>query len=212
MQTRVSFLSGGERNRLLLARLFTKPANVLVLDEPTNDLDAETLELLEELLANFSGTLLIVSHDRAFLNNVATSTFVFEGNGVIREFDGGYDDWLRQKSDTNQQAAATAKAEQKYQASGSAESSTDNSSPTNSKPASKPRRLSFKEQRELETLPKRIEEIENRQKELHALMADPSFYQKSREEIAAATDELEQLEEELLEKFDRWESLESHTA
>ena len=212
VQTRVSFLSGGERNRLLLARLFTKPANVLVLDEPTNDLDAETLELLEELLANFSGTLLIVSHDRAFLNNVATSTFVFEGNGVIREFDGGYDDWLRQKSDTNQQAAATAKAEQKYQASGSAESSTDNSSPTNSKPASKPRRLSFKEQRELETLPKRIEEIENRQKELHALMADPSFYQKSREEIAAATDELEQLEEELLEKFDRWESLESHTA
>ena len=212
VQTRVSFLSGGERNRLLLARLFTKPANVLVLDEPTNDLDAETLELLEELLANFSGTLLIVSHDRAFLNNVATSTFVFEGNGVIREFDGGYDDWLRQKSDTNQQAAATAKAEQKYQASGSAESSTDNSSPTNSKPASKPRRLSFKEQRELETLPKRIEEIENRQKELHALMADPSFYQKSREEIAAATDELEQLEEELLEKLDRWESLESHTA
>ena len=212
VQTRVSFLSGGERNRLLLARLFTKPANVMVLDEPTNDLDAETLELLEELLANFSGTLLIVSHDRAFLNNVATSTFVFEGNGVIREFDGGYDDWLRQKSDTNQQAAATAKAEQKYQASGSAESSTDNSSPTNSKPASKPRRLSFKEQRELETLPKRIEEIENRQKELHALMADPSFYQKSREEIAAATDELEQLEEELLEKFDRLESLESHTA
>lgn len=115
VQTRVSFLSGGERNRLLLARLFTKPANILVLDEPTNDLDAETLELLEELLAQFSGTLLLVSHDRAFLNNVATSTFVFEGDGVIREFDGGYDDWLRQKSDSNYQAAALAKAEKKYQ-------------------------------------------------------------------------------------------------
>tara|TARA_R110002072_G_scaffold233795_2_gene391419 strand:+ start:14212 stop:16155 length:1944 start_codon:yes stop_codon:yes gene_type:complete len=212
VQTRVSFLSGGERNRLLLARLFTKPANVLVLDEPTNDLDAETLELLEELLANFSGTLLLVSHDRAFLNNVATSTFVFEGDGVIREFDGGYDDWLRQKSATSEQAAATAKAEQKYQASGSAESSTNDAPPSDSRPAGKPRRLSFKEQRELETLPKRIEEIENRQKELHALMADPNFYQKPREEIAAATDELDQLEEELLEKFDRWESLESPSA
>ena len=212
VQTRVSFLSGGERNRLLLARLFTKPANVLVLDEPTNDLDAETLELLEELLAQFSGTLLLVSHDRAFLNNVATSTFVFEGDGVIREFDGGYDDWLRQKSDTNQQAAATAKAEQKYQASGSDDASTSDTSSSDSRSASKPRKLSFKEQRELETLPKQIEEIENRQKELHALMADPSFYQKPREEIATATDELEQLEEELLKKFDRWESLEAQTA
>jgi len=212
VQTRVSFLSGGERNRLLLARLFTKPANVLVLDEPTNDLDAETLELLEELLAQFSGTLLLVSHDRAFLNNVATSTFVFEGDGVIREFDGGYDDWLRQKSATNEQAAAIAKAEQKYQASSSDETATTDTSSSDSRAARKPRKLSFKEQRELQTLPKRIEEIENRQKELHALMADPSFYQKPREEIAAATDELEQLEEELLEKFDRWESLESPTA
>jgi ATP-binding cassette subfamily F protein uup len=213
VQTRVSFLSGGERNRLLLARLFTKPANVLVLDEPTNDLDAETLELLEELLAQFSGTLLLVSHDRAFLNNVATSTFVFEGDGLIREFDGGYDDWLRQKAETNEQAASVAKAERKYQASGSVGTSTaDSSSSPSSNPANKPRKLSFKDQRELETLPKRIEKIETRQKELHALMADPSFYQKPHEEIASATDELEQLEEELLEKFDRWESLESSTS
>jgi ABC transport system ATP-binding/permease protein len=213
VQTRVSFLSGGERNRLLLARLFTKPANVLVLDEPTNDLDAETLELLEELLSQFSGTLLIVSHDRAFLNNVATSTFVFEGDGVVREFDGGYDDWLRQKSDNNEQAAAQAKAEQKYQASGSVTASdTDSSSPSAVRSTAKARKLSFKEQRELEILPKRIEEIEIRQKELHALMADPSFYQKPREEVSAATEELEQLEEELLEKFERWESLESQTA
>lgn len=213
VQTRVSFLSGGERNRLLLARLFTKPANILVLDEPTNDLDAETLELLEELLAQFSGTLLLVSHDRAFLNNVATSTFVFEGDGVIREFDGGYDDWLRQKSDSNDQAAALAKSEKKYQESGSrAVPASDNSPPSTPKSTAKPRKLNFKEQRELETLPKRIEEIENRQQELHALMGDPSFYQKPREEIAVATEELEQLEEELMEKFDRWESLESQTA
>ena len=213
VQTRVSFLSGGERNRLLLARLFTKPANILVLDEPTNDLDAETLELLEELLSQFSGTLLLVSHDRAFLNNVATSTFVFEGDGVIREFDGGYDDWLRQKSDSNDQAAALAKSEKKYQESGSrAVPASGNSPPLTLKSTVKPRKLSFKEQRELETLPKQIEEIENRQQELHALMADPSFYQKPREEIAAATEELEHLEEELMEKFDRWESLESHTA
>ncbi len=213
VQTRVSFLSGGERNRLLLARLFTKPANILVLDEPTNDLDAETLELLEELLAQFSGTLLLVSHDRAFLNNVATSTFVFEGDGVIREFDGGYDDWLRQKSDSNYQAAALAKAEKKYQESGSRTvPASDNSPPSTPNSTAKPRKLSFKEQRELETLPRRIEEIENRQQKLHALMADPSFYQKPREDIAAATEELEQLEEELMEKFDRWESLESQTS
>ena len=213
VQTRVSFLSGGERNRLLLARLFTKPANVLVLDEPTNDLDAETLELLEELLSQFSGTLLIVSHDRAFLNNVATSTFVFEGDGVVREFDGGYDDWLRQKSDDNEQAAAQAKAERKYQASGSVTASDTDSSPSSAASSTvKARKLSFKEQRELEILPKRIEEIEIRQKELHALMADPSFYQKPREEVSAATEELEQLEEELLKKFERWESLESQTA
>ena len=213
VQTRVSFLSGGERNRLLLARLFTKPANILVLDEPTNDLDAETLELLEELLSQFSGTLLLVSHDRAFLNNVATSTFVFEGDGVIREFDGGYDDWLRQKSDSNYQAAALAKSEKKYQESGSRTvPASDNSPHSTPNSTAKPRKLSFKEQRELETLPRRIEEIENRQQKLHALMADPSFYQKPREDIAAATEELEQLEEELMEKFDRWESLESQTA
>jgi len=213
VQTRVSFLSGGERNRLLLARLFTKPANILVLDEPTNDLDAETLELLEELLSQFSGTLLLVSHDRAFLNNVATSTFVFEGNGIIREFDGGYDDWLRQKSENNEQAAAQGKSEQKYQESGSVTApAADNSPSSASKSTGKPRKLSFKEQRELETLPRRIEEIETRQKELHALMADPSYYQKPREELTAVADELEQLEEELMEKFDRWESLESATA
>lgn len=209
VQTRVSFLSGGERNRLLLARLFTKPANVLVLDEPTNDLDAETLELLEELLSQFSGTLLLVSHDRAFLNNVATSTLVFEGDGVIREFDGGYDDWLRQRSETGSPPSdSLQKTQAKSPPDSNPEARATAGSP-NKASAVKPRKLSFKEQRELEALPVRIEEIESRQKELHALMADPSFYQKPREEIAAATQELEQLEEELMEKFERWESLES---
>jgi ABC transport system ATP-binding/permease protein len=205
VQTRVSFLSGGERNRLLLARLFTKPANVLVLDEPTNDLDAETLELLEELLAQFSGTLLLVSHDRAFLNNVATSTFVFEGDGVVREFDGGYDDWLRQKSENLEIAAAEAKA-------ASAQAANTSSTTPPGQPAVRTRKLSFKEQRELESLPKRIEELETRQKELHVRMADPSFYQKSREEIAEATAQLEKLEQELLKTFDYWERLEAQTA
>lgn len=205
VQTRVSFLSGGERNRLLLARLFTKPANVLVLDEPTNDLDAETLELLEELLAQFSGTLLLVSHDRAFLNNVATSTLVFEGDGIVREFDGGYDDWVRQKTATIEASAAQAREVSRQ--------ATDNSpAGQTSQPPAKAKKLSFKEQRELEALPKRIEELEAQQKDLHARMADPSFYQRSREEIAEATALLEQLDEELMEAFDRWEKLESHSA
>lgn len=203
VQTRVGFLSGGERNRLLLARLFTKPANVLVLDEPTNDLDMETLELLEELLTEFSGTLLLVSHDREFLNNVATSTLVFEGEGVIREFDGGYDDWFRTKTDAEERQAAEAATKQKD--SQRAEASSGPRKVT----GAKPRKLSFKEQRELESLPQRIEELETRQQELHDRMADPAFYQSAGEEIAQAKSELEQLEEELLEAFDRWEALES---
>jgi ATP-binding cassette subfamily F protein uup len=202
VQTRVSFLSGGERNRLLLARLFTKPANVLVLDEPTNDLDAETLELLEELLAQFSGTLLIVSHDRAFLNNVATSTFVFEGDGIVREFDGGYDDWQRQKTAALELAASESKAASKPSAGKS-------TSPPQNQATPGTRKLSFKKQRELEAFPKRIEELENLQQELHAQMADPTFYQKSREEIAEATAQLEQLKHDLSEAFDRWALLES---
>jgi ATP-binding cassette subfamily F protein uup len=202
VQTPVSFLSGGERNRLLLARLFTKPANVLVLDEPTNDLDAETLELLEELLAQFSGTLLIVSHDRAFLNNVATSTFVFEGDGIVREFDGGYDDWQRQKTAALELAASESKAASKPSAGKS-------TSPPQNQATPGTRKLSFKKQRELEAFPKRIEELENLQQELHAQMADPTFYQKSREEIAEATAQLEQLKHDLSEAFDRWALLES---
>ncbi len=188
----VKYLSGGERNRLLLARLFTKPANVLVMDEPTNDLDAETLELLEERLLEYSGTLLLVSHDREFLNNVVTGTLVFEGDGLVKEYAGGYDDWLVQRT-----LPEPAKEE---------------------KPAAKPkpprkkpetvRRLTYKEKQELETLPARIESLETQLDQLHQTMADPAFYQQEGSAIAKAKAELQAVEDELAEVFERWEMLE----
>lgn len=155
----VRILSGGERNRLLLAKLFTKPSNVLVLDEPTNDLDAETLELLEELLLDYSGTLLLVSHDREFLNNVVTSTLVFEGQGQVSEYVGGYDDWLRQhKPDSPMKIKKAAPKQEKPKV-----------------PPGRPHKLGFKEQRELEHLPLHIEKMEAEQQELYEIMADPGF-------------------------------------
>ncbi len=187
----VRILSGGERNRLLLAKLFTKPANLLVMDEPTNDLDTETLELLEELLLSYPGTLLLVSHDRAFLNNVVTSTLVMEGEGRVGEYAGGYDDWLLQRKPD----APAAKTEK----------------PKQEKPRPQRERrqgLSFREQRELEELPQRIESLEEEQKELYASMSDPSFYQKEGAEIARAKVRLESLEAELEEAYRRWEALE----
>jgi len=191
-RTPVKALSGGERNRLLLARLFTKPANLLVMDEPTNDLDVETLELLEELLLNYKGTLLLVSHDRAFINNVITSTLVFEGDGVINEYVGGYDDWLRQKSDTKP-AAATKKA--KAQAS---------SAPK----AEQKKKLSYKDQRELDALPKTIEKLENEQSELMTKLGDPDFYQQQGDAITTANERLAEIEAELATCYQRWEALE----
>lgn len=195
--TRVSFLSGGERNRLLLAKLLTRPANILVLDEPTNDLDAETLELLEETLQNYSGTILLVSHDRAFLNNVVSSTIVFEGDGVISEHDGGYDDWLRVK-----QGRARGKAE-----------STQTASPTASAPnVAKPerrRKLSYKDQQELDSLPEKIGALESRQAELNASMADPEFYKMEGSEIASIQKEAEKVGKDLENCFIRWEELEA---
>ena len=186
------YLSGGERNRLLLAKLFTKPSNVLVLDEPTNDLDAETLELLEELLMEYPGTLLIVSHDRAFLNNVVTSTLVFEGEGQVKDYAGGYDDWVRQKQTTVAQLqAATAKPE-----------------PARPK-TERAKKLSFKDQRELETLPQLIEQLETEQTDLHAKMADPAFYQQGGAEIARMTNDLETIHQRLQTAYARWEELES---
>ncbi len=193
-------LSGGERNRLLLARLFSKPSNVLVLDEPTNDLDAETLELLESLIVEYPGTVLLVSHDRAFLNEVATHTLVFEGDGAVKEYAGGYDDWINQK-----QAGETARREE--QAAVAAASKTDQSAAT--KPAARPRKLSFKEQRELEQLPKQIDALEVEQRALHEAMAEPSFYQQDGAAIAKARQRLEVIEQELAVTFDRWQSLEA---
>lgn len=217
----VRYLSGGERNRLLLARLFTRPSNVLVLDEPTNDLDAETLELLEELLADYPGTLLLVSHDREFLNNVVTSVLVFEagaegGNGqtanpvppgtnsaastaerpstvfTIKEYAGGYDDWQRQKSVAPLSAPPpTVRPE------------------SSRPPRDRPRRLSYKEQRELESLPAQIEALECEQAQLQEKFAEPGFYQQPGPEIAKLTHRLQALQQELQVAYARWESLEA---
>ncbi|HYW80404.1 MAG TPA: ATP-binding cassette domain-containing protein, partial [Thermoguttaceae bacterium] len=190
----VKYLSGGERNRLLLARLFTKPANVLVMDEPTNDLDAETLELLEERLLEYSGTLLLVSHDREFLNNVVTGTLVFEGNGLVKEYAGGYDDWLAQRTTPEPAKAEKPAAKPKPK-------------PPRKKPETA-RRLTYKEKLELETLPARIESLETRLDELHQTMADPKFYQQEGAVIADAKAKLQAVEAELAEVYERWESLE----
>jgi len=190
----VRYLSGGERNRLLLARMFTKPSNLLVLDEPTNDLDAETLELLEEMLVDYPGTLLVVSHDRAFLNNVVTSTLVFEGDGQVKDYAGGYDDWLRQKSvETAPPARSLAKSEP---------------APTLVPKIEKPKKLSFKEQKELDALPKLIETLETEQAGLQQRLADPTFYQTAANEIRQVTSRLEVIAQELQKAFERWEILE----
>ncbi len=190
-RTLVRYLSGGERNRLMLAKLLTKPSNMLVLDEPTNDLDAETLELLEDLLIEYPGTVLLVSHDREFLNNVVSSTLVFEGDGLVKDYDGGYDDWQRQRT-VSQTPAAFPETLMRPSKSGSA-----------------PRKLTFKEQRELESLPARIDQLETEQAALHVTMSAPSFYQQPKSDIAATSAKLEALERELAEVFARWESLEA---
>ncbi len=199
IQKPVKVLSGGERNRLLLARLFAQPSNLLVLDEPTNDLDAETLELLEELLVEYQGTLLLISHDRSFLNAVVTRSIVFE-QGEINEYAGGYDDWLIQRPKPPQNTAkdkpAPAVEREKKPATTSA---TDN----------KPRKLSYKDQRELEQLPQRIEQLEQDITQLHAKMAQPDFYQQDKNQITLAQDELTRLEQELEHAFELWEILES---
>ncbi len=190
----VASLSGGERNRLLLAKLFLKPANVLVMDEPTNDLDVETLELLEERLYDFSGTLLLVSHDRAFLDNVVTSTLVFEGDGRIGEYVGGYEDWLRQRKEpeTVEKKPTTA-----AKPSGSRREKSDS------------RKLSYRDKRELDALPQRIEALENQIDAIQGEMAKPEFYQADGERIAEARARLEAMENELTDAYARWESLES---
>jgi ATP-binding cassette subfamily F protein uup len=192
----IGMLSGGERNRLLLARLFARPNNLLVLDEPTNDLDAETLDLLEELVADYPGTLLLVSHDRAFLDNVVTSTLVFEGGGRVEEYVGGYSDWLRQRKPAAAPAAATVAA---------APQPAKNS-------AAKPKRLSYNEQRELALLPEKIENLEAEQTQLHNLVNDPQTFQRDKDRAAAALHRLQALTVELEAAYARWDALESFAA
>ena len=193
-RTEVKFLSGGERNRILLAKLFSKPANVIVMDEPTNDLDAETLELLESKLVDFDGTVLIVSHDREFLNNVVSSSIVFE-NGTLKEYVGGYDDWVRQSKSAETKDGAPSKKKR-----------IDSTKPADS---SKPRRLSYKEKRELESLPEKIEFLESQIATLHTQMGDPEFYKSDKAEIAKVQKDAADFQAELERKFERWEELES---
>ena len=190
--TRVSLLSGGERNRLMLARLFTRPSNLMVLDEPTNDLDIETLDLVEELLMEYSGTLLLISHDRAFINNVVTGTIVFEGAGVVNEYVGGYDDWLRQRPREQKPAKIAAVKKQRVQARA---------------PRTKPK-MKFRDERELESLPRTIELLEKEQKNLYQAMADPGLYKKEKSEILAVNERHEAVSKRLIETYARWEELE----
>lgn len=201
----VGILSGGEKNRLLLARLFTRPCNVLVMDEPTNDLDVETLELLEELLLNFSGTLLLVSHDRSFLNNVVTSTLVFEDQGRVVEYAGGYDDWLRQRAvPSGEERARGGEDKRSASAKGSAKA------PGKQKGNGDSNGLSFTEIHELKKLPARLEELEKEQGRLLGQMSEPKFYQRPAAETKALQERLSELEQKLAEGYKRWEELEEH--
>ncbi len=193
-KTPVSHLSGGERSRLLLARLFTKASNFLVLDEPTNDLDAETLELLEELLVNFQGTLLLICHDRTFLNNVVTGTFVFSENGRIEEYIGGYDDWLEQRPVEMPQPKTAAKSDKKKLL-------------KEARKATQKRKLSFSEKRELDALPAKIEALEEEQENLSAKMAESDFYRNA-DDVKQAGQRLTEIENELTRTYERWELLE----
>jgi ATP-binding cassette subfamily F protein uup len=202
-RTPVKALSGGERARLLLAKLFSKPANLLVLDEPTNDLDVETLELLEEVLLTFKGTVLMVSHDRAFLDNVVTSTLVFEGNGQVREYVGGYQDWLRQGGSPRLLGVSESK---------SGKPQIEKAAPA--APVSEPsaeqaprKKLSYKLQRELEALPGQIEALEQQLAALQTQIADPVFYQRPVEETGAALAQLEQLQQQMDALVERWAEL-----
>ena len=197
----VKALSGGERNRLLLAKIFTQSANMMVLDEPTNDLDVDTLELLEELLSEYEGTLLLVSHDRTFLDNVVTSTLVFEGDGKFSEYAGGYEDWERyQRQIPDVPSEATKPSNGRAAA-----------APTEVKRGDKPRKLSYKEQRELEALPSKIEALEHEQSELHARMGDANFYRQGSGKITATLERMETVKVELEACYERWQELESLT-
>ena len=196
----ITRLSGGERNRLLLAKLFAQPSNLLVMDEPTNDLDVETLELLEELLGDYAGTLLLVSHDRDFLDNVVTSTMVMEGDGVVGEYVGGYSDWQRQAARAAAVAAAAPVVAAKPTATAAA---------TPAEPAAAKRKLSYKDARELEQLPLKIETLEKDVEGLTAAMNDPAFYQRSAADMAAHNAKLAKVQADLDAAYARWEELDA---
>ena len=204
-RSQIKFLSGGERNRVLLAKLFAKPANVIVLDEPTNDLDTETLELLEARLVEFPGTVLLVSHDREFLNNVVTSTIVFERGG-IKEYVGGYDDWLRQRSASTTQSSPL---ERRVAAVGLPSNALGDQSSNESKSdtRSRKRRLSFKERQELSVLPATIENFEREIQSIHDEMSQARFYQQPGELIAQRQSHLKLLEQQLTDAYHRWDEL-----
>ncbi len=197
----VRSLSGGERNRLLLARLFARPANVLVLDEPTNDLDIDTLELLEDLLQNYDGTVFLVSHDRTFLDNVVTSTIAFEGDGQWREYEGGVQDWLTQsrRSQAIREAAVRPSAR--------AAAAPPPAPPAPAPAVSAKKKLSYKDQRELEALPGRIDALESEQRAIAAELADGSLYGRDAQRAASLTSRSAQIDDELLAALERWEAL-----
>ncbi|MGL6034352.1 MAG: ATP-binding cassette domain-containing protein, partial [Acinetobacter johnsonii] len=197
-RTPVKALSGGERNRILLAKLLLKPSNLIVMDEPTNDLDMVTLELLEEMLSDYKGTLLLISHDRAFMDNVVTSTWVFDGKGNIDEYIGGYQDYLQQRPDQTavDQKSAVKKAAAKAEA--------------NAAPAKKVK-LSYKDQRALEQLPAEMEALEKEQAEINASLADGSLFISDADKAMTLSNRLTEIDELLLEKLERWEELENLT-
>ena len=219
----VKFLSGGEKNRLLLAKLFTKPSNILVMDEPTNDLDMETLDLLEEKLSQYPGTLLLVSHDREFVNNVVTSTLVFEGNGRVKEYVGGYDDWFEQSRQEEQAEAERLARAQKKEKEKAAKQKTEELSPesapsefsnrfsspagTGGKPGVSEKRLTYREKLELEKLPALIEEKELEMERINERLAEPDFFQKDEAGFIQLTREAEKVQQELEKLYERWEEL-----
>ena len=219
-RAKVKSLSGGERNRLLLARLFAKPANFLVLDEPTNDLDIETLDLLEELLQGYAGTVLVASHDRTFLDNVATQVFVFEGDGKVEEFAGGYSDWQMQRANMavvsaaanaaqNQNPKTTGKAPQAKSGVSKSGSSSQSSLKPNIQSS-----LSSNETRELESLPAKIDQLDAEQASLQQALADPAIYQNAQQSGKRKTLQarVSQVETELAATMERWELLEAKRA
>jgi ATP-binding cassette subfamily F protein uup len=195
-QSPVRALSGGEQNRLLLARLFTRPANLMILDEPTNDLDVESLEVLEELISNFEGTVIMVSHDRAFLDNLVSSVWVFEGEGRIEEYVGGYSDWQRQRRATINTPTVSPKPVS--DASGMAKSAGTT-------------KLSYREKRELEELPQHIERLEAEQQQLEQRMAQPEFYQQAQQDIKVQLQRISEIRDDLASAYRRWELLDQRT-